>query len=465
LELKGKKCIVVGGGKSGISAARFLLSKGASVTINDRASLEGLKELEGLGVLLEGGSHSSSFFEGKDVVVVSPGVPTDIEPLSTILAEAEKSGAEIISEIELASRFISAPIIAIAGTNGKSTTTAFIGELLGNSGKEVFVGGNIGIPLTEYLLEGGSADYIVLEVSSFQLERISTFKPYISILLNITADHLDRYKSMDEYVAAKKQLFMNQDGNDYAIANVTDEIISAFVPQIKAHLIPLGGTNESGEGIYLSGDAIVVKAENIKSEVSLSQIRCSAISHVENVMAALGVAAICSVSEKVFTETLKSFKGLSHRMELVARAGGISFYDDSKATNVGAVNKTLEGIDGKVVLIAGGKDKGGSYEPLKTVVKDKVRVLILIGEAANAIEAAIGSEVETVRASSMDDAVMKALDKALDGDSVVLSPACSSFDMFSDFAERGRVFKASVFSRVADEKMTLAHEEEVPLAG
>ena len=465
MELKGRKCIVIGGGKSGLSAARFLASKGASVTLNDVASLDHLKRLEGDGIVLEGGGHRASLFEEKDIVVLSPGVPANSEPLCSILEEAEKRGAEIISEIELGARFISVPIIAVAGTNGKSTTTAFIGQLLSNAGHEVFVGGNIGIPLTEYLLKGAMAQYIVLEVSSFQLERIASFRPFISVLLNITADHLDRYASMDDYIEAKKQLFKNQGEGDYAIVNAGDEVAASLIPQIKASVLSLGGSKNSGEGIFLSDNKMIALTAGVKREIPLSEIRNSPIPHIENTMAGLGVASLCNISEKVFIDTLKCFKGLSHRMELVGSVSGIRFYDDSKATNVGAVVKTLESVEGKVILIAGGKDKGGSYAPLKPAIKDKVKRLILIGEAASKMEDALGGLVETISASSMDDAVNKAREIAINGDAVLLSPACSSFDMFSDYAERGRVFKEAVSRIIEEERGKRAYKEEVPLAG
>ncbi|MDH3974725.1 MAG: UDP-N-acetylmuramoyl-L-alanine--D-glutamate ligase [Deltaproteobacteria bacterium] len=465
LELKDKKCIVIGGGKSGISAARFLRTKGSEVTLNDVASLERLKGLEGEGITLEGGGHRASLFEGAELIVLSPGVPANLEPLCSILAGAEERGAQIISEVELASRFISAPIIAVAGTNGKSTTTAFIGELLANGGKKVFVGGNIGIPLTDYLLEGDKADYIVLEVSSFQLERISTFRPFISILLNITADHLDRYASMAEYIEAKKRLFMNQGHSDYAIVNAGDKIAASLLPAIKAEILPLGQFADNGGGAAISGDKIVAGAGNERQEVSLAEVKKSVIQHIENLLAALGVAFICRIPEAVFIDTLKSFKGLPHRMEPAGRVGGISFYDDSKATNVGAVVKTLESMEGKIILIAGGKDKGGSYDPLKAVIKEKVKTLVLIGEAALKMEEVLGGEVETMRADSMEDALEKAWGRAVSGDAVILSPACSSFDMFSDYAERGRVFKKAAARLCEREAGKEKSREEAPLAG
>lgn len=447
--MKDKKCIVIGGGKSGVSAARFLASQGAGVILNDVAPLGHLKALEADGISLEGDGHRASLFEGKDIIVLSPGVPANREPLCSILARAEEEGTEVISEIELASRFITAPIIAVTGTNGKSTTTAFIGELLVNAGKQVFVGGNIGIPLTEFLLEESEAEYIVLEVSSFQLERISTFRPCISILLNITADHLDRYASMEEYIEAKKRLFMNQKSSDYAIVNAGDEIAASLMPAIKAQILPLGKFNDSGKGVALSEEEIVARAENEARKMNLAEIKGSALQHIENIMAAIGVACLCGISEKVLSHTLQSFKGLPHRMELSGKIDGISFYDDSKATNVGAVVKTLESVAGRIILIAGGKDKGGSYEPLKPVVKEKVKSLVLIGEAASKMEEVLGGEVETMRADSMEEAVQKSWERAAEGDTVILSPACSSFDMFCDYAERGRIFKQAV-SRLLD---------------
>lgn len=450
MKLKDINSLIIGAGKSGIASARFLRSRGAHVLLNDRSDLGHFKLLEKEGVKFESGERWIDLFRDKELIIISPGIPTCSGPLADAISNAELRGAEVISEVELASRFVRAPVIAIGGTNGKSTTTSLIGEILEFSGKKVFIGGNLGIPFVEYLLEGDRSEAIVLEVSSFQLERIKRFRPWISVLLNISPDHLDRYSSMKEYVDAKKRLFINQQSKDFAVVNMDDPVIAELTDQIDARIIPFGRTKIYPGGIYLDGSNIVSDIEGRKVEINLESINPDGIHVTENLMASVAVSLLCDLPEKVICEAVNRFQGLSHRMEFIGEICNIKFYDDSKATNVGALMKSLEQVNKKVVLIAGGKDKGGSYEPLKKIISDKVRGLILIGEASEKIKAVVGDLTKTVLAPTMEEAIAHAWSFAMSGDIILLSPACSSFDMFASYMERGNVFKDGVH-RLIDE--------------
>jgi len=457
MNLKGINALVVGAGKSGVAAAMFLAARGANVLLNDRSDMGHLKALEKEGISLVSGEHRAELFIDKELIVLSPGVPANAHPLSQVISDAELSGAEVISEVELASRFVKAPVIAVAGTNGKSTTTSLIGEILEHGGKKVFTGGNLGVPFTQYALESDLADTVVLEVSSFQLERIERFRPWISVLLNITPDHLDRYGSMKEYVEAKGRLFMNQEPEDFAVVNMDDNIVAEFSSQINARIIPFGSVRPHPGGVYLKGANIVSDIEGKKAEFNLESIDPDGIHNPENLMASIAVSLLCDIPQKLTIEAIEGFRGLSHRMEYAGERSNVRFYDDSKATNVGALMKNLETVKKKVVLIAGGKDKGGAYEPLVKLVSGKVRGLVLIGEAAGKIRAALGESAPTVLASSMEEAVDRAWSLARSGDIVLLSPACSSFDMFTGYAERGDVFKRAVL-RLIDENGSTGEE-------
>ena len=457
MELKGKKALVIGAGKSGIAAARFLVRRGAEVILNDSADLSAQSDLTKEGIKLVGGGHPLSLFGALDIVVLSPGVPTGEGDIKEGLSAAISSGADVISEIELASRFTQTPVIAVAGTNGKSTTTLLIGHILSASGKRVFAGGNLGTPFCQYLIDGDDADYIVLEVSSFQLERIAAFKPMISVMLNITADHLDRYPSMEEYVEAKKRVFLNQSPEQFAVVNVEDKISASLVKDIGATVIPFGIKNRHEGGVSFENCNIVSDIKDHSCRISRERLHLHGSHNTENLMAAAAVSLICGMTGEEIEKSLSGFEGLPHRMEFVSEVEGVFFYDDSKATNVGALMKSLEGMETKVVLIAGGRDKKGGYGQLKPLVKQKVRHLVLIGEAARSIGEILGSDTETSYAASMEEAVYKAWKAAKTGDVVMLSPAGSSFDMFKSYAHRGDCFKKAV--------MTIAGAEEERLRG
>ncbi|MDT8316772.1 MAG: UDP-N-acetylmuramoyl-L-alanine--D-glutamate ligase [bacterium] len=469
MELKGKKCIVVGAGKSGISAARFLASLGAGVILNDKADLAASPEmlkLEEEGVAIAGGGHLPELFSDRELIVLSPGVPASEGPICSLLIDAEKKGAEVISELELGYRFLDARLIAVTGTNGKSTVTTLLETVLAKAGKKVFAGGNLGTPLTEYLMDGERAEIAVLEVSSFQLERIKAFRPFISIMLNVTADHLDRYALMDDYVDAKKRIFMNQTAEDFAILNMDDERVAGFASSIKkARIIPFGVTRSQKGGVFINGDRIESDIEGLKGGMDIALFEKNGIHNIENAMAVFAAAMLCGLTEKEFCTGLEGFEPLPHRMQLVGEYMGIGFYDDSKATNVGAAVNSLENARGRVVLIAGGKDKGGSYEPLKEIVREKAKGVVLLGEAASTISSALAGSADIHFAEGMKEAVMQAFKIASKGDSIILSPACSSFDMYKNYMERGIAFQEAVRELMSEEKDVSGEDGEAALAG
>lgn len=444
-EVWGKKVLVVGLAKTGISTAKFLDEQGAIVTATDvspASQIKGIDELKKIGIEVETSGHSLKHFLNADLIVLSPGVSPGIEPLQ----EARKKGIEIISEIELAYNFIKEPIVAIAGTNGKTTTTTLIGKILEAGSKKVFVGGNIGLPLIEYAAAGETADYLVVEVSSFQLEGIRKFRPHIAVLLNITEDHLDRYASFDEYAAAKFRLFENMKQGDVAVVNNDDAVINSKLKTQKSKfkVIPFSSSVRLKQGIYYSNGNIVYSFEGAEESYPTANFKLKGIHNIENIMASIAAAKACGIPRDLILKTIEGFKGLPHRMELVRERSGVAYYNDSKGTNIGALQKSLEGFNSPVILIAGGKDKGGDYRVLNDLIKKKVKSLILLGEAKNKIKNAFNGLTEIVMVDSLQDAVGKASAKAVKGDVVLLSPACSSFDMFKDYKERGELFRRLV---------------------
>lgn len=433
MNLSGAKVVIVGMGRSGLSAARLCLSEGARVTLNDSRTLEHLPaDVRTLPAEAEFGGHELDFTRF-DLVVLSPGVP----PIPKVEAAAE-AGTAVIGELELASRFVTAPIIAVGGTNGKSTTTALTGHLLGTGGKRTFMGGNFGAPASEAV--GQEWDFIVLEVSSFQLERAPTFKPWVSVLLNITPDHLDRYESFEAYAAAKGNAFAQQDSEDYAIIPGGDERCEAEARRGHARRLTVASEGRTGaEG----ADAVASRERVVVSGTEFTLPQALRGGHLcMNAASAILAAQLSGVSEESLRTGLESFTGLPHRTQYVGSVDGVSFYDDSKATNVSAAVAALLGLAHEgVVLIAGGRDKGGSYAPLVEALAERGRGVVLIGEAADLIERSLDGALPVIRAASMDDAVFFARRFARSGDAVLLSPACSSFDMFESYAERGRVFQ------------------------
>jgi UDP-N-acetylmuramoylalanine--D-glutamate ligase len=437
-ELSGKRVVVVGLGASGVAAVRLCLRRGARVVANDGQPYESLsgeaRALEALGTELIAGRHAGAGIEEADLVVVSPGVP----PLPEV-ARAEARGAVVWGEVELAVRSMThaAPIIAVGGTNGKSTTTSLVAQFLVEQGLRVFVGGNLGEPLADHADE--RFDVIVLEVSSFQMERVDRFRPHVSALLNVTEDHLDRYASLEAYAFTKGNAFARQSECDWAVVPGDDALCMHQAKRGRARIVTFG----PGATVEVTQDA-VVDAEN-GERFEQADIALTGKHNWLNVAAALACVRPFGVSAEAKRSVLAAFRGLPHRTALVARVRGVGFYDDSKGTNVGAAVTALEGLpEARAVLIAGGRDKGGSYAPLAEALARKGRAAVLIGEAADAIARAIDDRVPVRRAASMQQAVRLAASLACAGDAVLLSPACSSFDMFRNFKERGDEFIRAV---------------------
>ncbi|MBL0712756.1 MAG: UDP-N-acetylmuramoyl-L-alanine--D-glutamate ligase [Desulfosarcina sp.] len=441
-DIQGRKITVVGLGKSGLAVARFCRQQGARVTVTDRAARAQFEteaqQLQTMGVTLEFGAHRPATFLQTDLIVLSPGVPHTIEPV----AAARHHGIPVIGEIELAARYIEQPIIAITGTNGKTTTTELLGHMLTASGQRVFVGGNIGNPLINYVAEGQRRDWLVIEVSSFQLDTIERFRPRIGILLNVSADHLDRYPSFEAYAESKMQLFANQTDSDTAILNAGDPFSRAAARHVRGQvlLFNAAATNTGGQA-RITGDHIDFKLADGRSHaIDLTHWQLTGGHNRENAAAA-GLAALAAGATPEGLQTaLNGFRSLAHRLTQVKTARGIRYYDDSKATNVDAVCRALEGFDTPVVLIMGGRDKGGGYRALETRVQKKVRALVVMGEAAENITTALGHLVPTVQAGDMAEAVRLAAGRARTGDVVLLSPACASFDMYDSYHQRGEDF-------------------------
>ncbi|MFQ5427478.1 MAG: UDP-N-acetylmuramoyl-L-alanine--D-glutamate ligase [Thermodesulfobacteriota bacterium] len=451
--LAGCKALVVGLGLTGRSVARFLAMNKASVTATDSRGEEeltggggGVKGLKEMGVTIKAGGLRSEDFLRARLIVISPGIPYS-HPL---LEEARARGIEVIGGLELASRFIRVPIIAIAGTNGKSTVTSLVGEVLAASGRNVFVGGNIGTPLVDYFLSDTPADICVLEVSSFQLESIMSFSPHIAVLLNITEDHLERYSSFSEYAAVKFRLFDNQENSDYAVVNAADPLIStetlgkAARLHGKARRLPFNCSAREDTGLYYFGSEVVLSSKGVIERYPVEAPGLKGVHNMENAMAAIAVLRLSGVGREQILEGLRSFKGLKHRMEFIRERGGVSFINDSKGTNTGALMKALQSTQAPIILIAGGRDKGGDYSMLAPLMAGKVRLLVALGEAAPVLQEAFKGVVGVRVVSTMEEAVETAAAEAAAGDTVLLSPACSSFDMFRDYRERGLRFTALV---------------------
>ncbi|MGA7123201.1 MAG: UDP-N-acetylmuramoyl-L-alanine--D-glutamate ligase [Polyangiaceae bacterium] len=436
--LSGKRVVVVGLGASGVAAARLCLRRGARVVANDIKPVDALssdaRALERLGARVVGGGHAEAGIEEADVVVLSPGVP----PLAEVAA-ASARGTAVWGEVELAVRAMvyPAPLVAIGGTNGKSTTTSLVGELLAAHGLRAFVGGNLGEPLTDHAEE--RFDAIVLEVSSFQMEHVDRFHPRVSALLNVTDDHLDRYPDFEAYASAKGNAFVRQTETDWAVVPHGDAMCLRQAQRGRGRIVTFG----PGGMIDTTGVAVVDQTTGDRFD--RSDMALTGGHNALNVAAAIACVRPFAVVGDTIRRVLSEFRGLPHRTALVAEVRGVHFYDDSKGTNVGAAVTALEGLqESKAVLIAGGRDKGGSYEPLVAALVRKARAVVLIGEAADAIARAVGDRLPVRRAASMEEAVRLGATLAKAGDAVLLSPACSSFDMFRDYKHRGDAFVRAV---------------------
>ncbi|HVZ71777.1 MAG TPA: UDP-N-acetylmuramoyl-L-alanine--D-glutamate ligase [Polyangia bacterium] len=452
-ELKGKRVLVVGLGRSGTAVAILCAAHGAVVTVTDKRGIDvlgpALAELP-RNVAVEIGGHETETFLATDLIVLSPGVPEIPE-----LKAARAAGVAVTGEMELASRFIEAPIIAITGTNGKSTTTTLAGAMTMASGRPTFVGGNLGDPLALAVgtPAGDAGGACVVEVSSFQLETTQTFHPRVAVLLNITADHLDRYVDLDDYARTKGRIFAAQASSDFAVVNLDDPLAVKQTEGIRARRLGFSLEQRLSEGAWLDGEELVVRLPGARTEAYPTTVPALVGRHNQaNALAALLASRLAGATHAEALRALNEFQPLAHRMELVANVGGVMFYDDSKGTNVGAVVAALDGFPRPVVLIAGGRDKGGDYAPLAEAMRRVGRAAVLIGEAADKIEAAFRGVVPVSRAATMEAAVGEATRLAEPGDAVVLSPACSSFDMFRDYAHRAQVFRAAVEAVVQKEQ-------------
>jgi UDP-N-acetylmuramoylalanine--D-glutamate ligase len=448
LELTEKKTLVLGAGKSGIASAKFLARRGAVVALHDKKAIENWTEearsLKTKNIGLLDGQIPSWLLDQIDLVVISPGIPTNTIPARYV----DRKDGEVIGEVELAFRFLKGRIVGITGSNGKTTTTTLIGELLKNAGIETQVGGNIGTPLVDLVETSTDKTWTVCELSSFQLETIKSFRPAVGICLNVTPNHLDRYDLFSDYAAAKHRLFMNQSSEYVAILNADDEITASWASGLKANVGLFSTRKELDEGLFLRGRDLICRT-NGKEKVltTRDEIFLRGLHNVENVLASFAAGLACGASPDSMRETVKNFKGVEHRIEFVADVEGVKFYNDSKATSVDATQKALEALSeagGKIILILGGRGKNAPYAPLAELIKENVRALVLIGEDADNIENQLKDFAEIVRADDMTDAVRKSFQSSEANDTVLLAPACASFDMFKSFEERGTVFKRAV---------------------
>ncbi len=456
MELTGKNVLVIGAGKSGTAAARFLNERGAKVALNDSQPLEAWSEAaraskaEGVGLLP--GDVPSWLLDQIELVVLSPGVPVKSIPVRY----AERAGAEIIGEVELAARFLKGQLIAITGSNGKTTTTTLVGELMRSAGAHTLVGGNIGTPLISLVADARDETWTVAELSSFQLETIRDFHPQIAAVLNLTPDHLDRYTSLVDYGAAKHRIFRNQTESDTAVLNADDAVVNSWAEGLRARVVRFSSTRRLEDGIFLRGTSLVMRDEHGERELhDVREMRLRGRHNVENVMAAFAMGIAAGLPLDSMRETVRGFTPVEHRLELVATINGVEYYNDSKATNVDACVKAVEafaGMEGELVLIMGGRGKGAPYTPLKPLLAGHTRTLVVVGEDAERIAAELGDAAPVERAADMQDAVCRAQSAAQPGDAVLLAPACASFDMFDSYEHRGRVFKEAVKEMMNDER-------------
>lgn len=446
LELKNKRVLVVGLGKSGLAAARFLKQRGARVTVSDARPATLIAELPSLleqGIVVEAGSHGILTFRRQDLIVVSPGVP----PSTPELTQVRAMGMPILGEFELGAQFLRGEIVAVTGSNGKTTTTTLLGEIFKAAGHATLVGGNIGRPVTEMVAESTDASWSVLEASSFQLETIQTFRPRIAVVLNITPDHLDRHGSFENYAAAKTRITENQTGEDFLVLNAEDEPTKLVAAKTRAQIYWFSPRRRIKQGAFVHGDSIFFVAKEGSSAepvMPVADIPLQGAHNVENVLAAVCAARLAGIPSAAIRSAVASFKAVEHRLEFVRELGGVRYFNDSKATNVDATVKAVEAFSGGIHLILGGKDKDSDYATMGPLLRERVKTVITIGTAAEKIERELAGVTKIVRAETMDRAVLAAHEAATEGDVVLLAPACASFDQFENYEHRGRVFKELV---------------------
>jgi UDP-N-acetylmuramoylalanine--D-glutamate ligase len=446
MELNDKRVLVVGLGKSGVASALFMKAHGARVTVSDTKSGDELRNeipvLLDHGITVETGGHGDRTFRGQDLIVVSPGVPVDAPPL----VQARAAGDTVIGEIELAARFLPGPIVAITGSNGKTTTTTLTGEIMTAAGFAALVGGNIGTPAISLADRAQPETVIVLEVSSFQLETIQTFRPKVAVVLNVTPDHLDRHRTLGVYVDAKARIFENQQASDFAVLNADDPICVTLAARTRAQVFWFSRQKEVQHGAWVrDGNILFRDAAGQKEIMQVSEIPLKGAHNLENVLAAACAGAVMGCGPEKIRRAVRDFKAVEHRLEFVATVRGVDYYNDSKATNVDATIKALESFPANIYLILGGKDKGSDYTVLNDLLRQRVKRVYTIGAAAAKIESEIVSSKnggpEVVHAETLENALRKASAVAQPGDVVLLAPACASFDQFKSYEHRGKVFK------------------------
>ena len=453
-DLAGKRLLVVGLARTGIATSLFAAGYGATVAATDEKPEAELAEtaarLRAAGVTLALGAHDPALFLDADLIVVSPGVPARLPALE----QARARGIPVWSEIELAWRFLRGKLIAITGSNGKTTTTSLVAHILQTASIPTQVGGNIGTPLLSLVEASMDTTVTVAEISSFQLETIEKFRPEIGVLLNLTPDHLDRHASFEEYAAAKMRMFENQLERDAAILNADDPEITKRMPA-KPHIFWFSRQKRVATGAFVRDSQIFFRHEGMETLVARrEEISMRGEHNLENVLAACAAAYLAGATPDAIAAGVKSFRGVEHRLEFVAEINGVQFYNDSKATNVDATLKALEAFSGRLIVILGGKDKGSPYTPLIEPLRQRARVALLIGAAAAKIASQLGDSVPIEYARTMEHAVELAVERAHPGDTVLLAPACSSFDQFENYEHRGRVFKELVLSRAAQAQQT-----------
>ena len=440
-ELRGKRVLVVGLARTGVATALFCAARGAKVTATDSRAEKEIGEviasLRAAGVSLELGGHRENTFLEQDLIVPSPGVPAD----ASMLQAARTKGVTIWSEVELADRFRKGRLIGITGSNGKTTTTSLIEHILRNAGFSTILAGNIGTPLISRVEQTTDDTITVVELSSFQLELIETFRPSISVFLNLTADHLDRHHTLEEYGRAKARIFENQTENDSAVMNADDPATKPLAPA-KPRVYWFSRKQRVAQGAFVQGNEIVFRQDG-KEEVVLGvdEIPLAGAHNLENVLAAVSATHLAGAAPATIAKGVRSFAGVEHRLEFIAEIGGVRYYNDSKATNVDATLKALDAFPGRILVVLGGKDKGSDYTLLQKSLREKAVLALLIGAAADKIEKQITGSVAIERAGTIERAVEIASHAARSGDVVVLAPACASFDEFENYEHRGRVFK------------------------
>jgi UDP-N-acetylmuramoylalanine--D-glutamate ligase len=447
MDLANKRVLVVGLGKSGVASALFLKKHGARVTVSDAKPEDQLRSeiplLLDHGITVETGGHGDRTFRGQDLIVVSPGVPVD----APHLVQARALGEPVIGEIELAAQFLPGPIVAITGSNGKTTTTTLVGEILGAGGLPTVVGGNIGTPAISLVERATANTWAVLEVSSFQLETVQTFRPRIAVILNITPDHLDRHRTFEAYAGAKARIFENQQSDDFAVLNEDDPACVNLAKRVNAQLFWFSRQKEVQRGAWLSGGRILFRDAARQQEIMLvADIPLKGAHNVENALAGVCVGMLVGSSPERIREAIRNFKAVEHRLEFVARIRNVDYYNDSKATNVDATIKALESFPANIHLILGGKDKGSDYSVLNDLLRRRVKRVYTIGAAAAKIESQIKEAADIFHAETLEKAIRRAAQDAKPNDIVLLAPACASFDQFDSYEHRGKVFKDVVKS-------------------